>query len=303
MSDQVESQDAATIIASAFPRCRGMEVELLTEGWDFRAFEVGGEWIFRFPKHEASARKLEMELALLPGLTLHKEGADPPAPRIPTYELRGTHPDSGWSFGGYRKLPGHAVDAAAGTDRQRVARQLGAFLGRLHGYPIDAARLACAPEMLDPLDYWQNRALGELDTLSLDRTEAEDVRRFLECQRPAAFDGEMVLNHNDLFSDHILVDPSGDISAIIDWSDAVVSDPALDFAALSQWLGSNGVEQALASYSRPIDDHVLARSRYIATCLGVRNLVQGAIAGRPDWTRVGLATLRHVLGGNWSQMS
>ena len=103
MSEQAvlsrNSESVGRIIASTFPRLRGMPVEFLDEGWDFRAFEVGGEWVFRFPKHEGSVRKLKMELALLPKLNLLRKVTDSPSLRIPDYEHSGISPgDLGWPF-------------------------------------------------------------------------------------------------------------------------------------------------------------------------------------------------------------
>lgn len=274
-----------------------MAVEFLDEGWDFRAFEVGGKWIFRFPKHQGSVPKLEMELALLPGLNLLGEPADSASPRIPGYEYRGILPsDDGWPFGGYRKLPGVPAHAVENIDLQSVTKQLGLFLGRLHGYPIDSARRAGVPEMPDLVDYWHDRALTELEALSVDQVDTDEVRRFLEDHRPASFAGPMCLTHNDLYIEHVLLDPrSGNVSAIIDWSDAVIGDPAIDFSALYPWLGTSGVQSVLASYSRPIDDQVLARARYLVIGQSLRDITQGGEVARPEWTDRGVAALRRAL--------
>ena len=294
------NENAARLIASTFPRLRGMAVEFLDEGWDFRVFEVGGELVFRFPKHEGSASKLRMELALLPRLNCLREHADSPAPRIPDYDYRGVSPgDDGWPFGGYRKLPGVPAHAAENIDLQSVTKQLGVFLGWLHGYPIDSARRAGVPEMPDLVAYWHDRALTELAGLPVDQVDADEVQRFLEDRRPASFAGPMCLTHNDLYTEHVLLDPgSGNVSAIIDWSDAVIGDPVLDFAALYSWLGAKGVRSVLASYSRPVDDHVLARARYLAACRALRDIAQGRDAARPDWAEVGFVGLRHAMRGN-----
>ena len=277
-----------------------MTVEFLDEGWDFRVFEVGGKWVFRFPKHEKSVRKLEMELALLPGLNLLREQADSPLPRIPTYEYRGISPeDDGWPFGGYRKLPGVPAHTSENIDRQAVTKQLGVFLGRLHDYSIDSAQRAGVPKMPDLVDYWHDRALTELEILSVDQVDTDEVGRFLADHLPASFAGSMCLTHNDLYTEHILLDSaSGSVSAIIDWSDAVIGDPAIDFAALYPWLGTSGVQSVLTSYSRPIDDQLLARARYLAVGQSLRDITQGAEVARPEWTDRGLAALRRALRGN-----
>jgi aminoglycoside phosphotransferase (APT) family kinase protein len=296
----MNSKSAGKIIASAFPPLRGMPVEFLDEGWDFRAFEVGSEWVFRFPKHAGSLLKLEMELALLPQLNLQWEVTDSPSPRIPDYKYHGISPgDLAWPFGGYRKLPGIPGHARKEIDWQSVTRQLGSFLSWLHGYSIDSARRAGVPEMPDMVDFWHARSLAELETLSVDQVDTDEVRRFLEDHRPAAFAGPLCLTHNDLFVEHVLLHTgSGGVSAIIDWSDAVIGEPALDFGSLYSWLGARGVRDVLASYSRPIDDEVLARARYLAACRALRDIAQARDAARPDWAEIGFAGLRRALRGN-----
>jgi len=39
-----------------------------------------------------------------------------------------------------------------------------------------------------------------------------------------------VLVHGDFYAGHILVDKKGQITGIIDWSEAKVNDPSIDFA-------------------------------------------------------------------------
>jgi aminoglycoside phosphotransferase (APT) family kinase protein len=304
MSEQAvlsrNSESVERIINSAFPRMRGMPVEFLDEGWDFRVFEVGGEWVFRFPKHEGSVTKLKMELALLPKLNLLRKVTDSPSLRIPDYEYSGISPgDPDWPFGGYRKLPGIPGHASEEIDWPSVTRQLGSFLSWLHGCSIDSARQAGVPEMPDLVNYWHARSLAELETLSVNQVDNDEVRRFLEDHRPASFAGPTCLTHNDLFVEHVLLHPgSGGVSAIIDWGDAVIGEPAIDFAALYSWLGASNVQRLLASYSRPIDDQVLARARYLAACRALRDIAQGCDAARPDWAEVGFAGLRRALRGN-----
>lgn len=294
------SEGAGRIIGSAFPPLRGMPVEFLDEGWDFRVFELGGEWMFRFPKHQGSVLKLEMEFALLPQLNLLWEATDSPLLRIPDYEYSGVSPgDLGWPCGGYRKLPGIPAHAFEEFDWRSVTRQLGSFLSWLHGYSIDSARQVGVPEMPDLVDDWHAWSIAELETLSVDQVDTDEVHRFLEDHRPASFARRMCLTHNDLFVEHVLLHPgSRKVSAIIDWGDAVIGDPALDFAALYSWLGARGVRSVLASYSRPIDDQVLARARYLAACRALRDIAQGRDAARPDWAEVGFIGLRHALRGS-----
>ena len=267
-----------------------MHVELFGEGYDFRVFEVGPRWLFRFPKREACATKLIMECRLLPGL-----GKWVSLP-VPSYEYFGeSRESSGRPFAGYRKLPGIAGDVSETVDWHMVARQLGLFLDKLHTYPVDRAREAGVLEQSDLVAHWRDKAFEELNRNVNLNVDIHNLRRYLENDVPSLFEDAPRLVHNDLWAEHILVDlHSGGVSGIIDWGDVVIGDPAVDFAGLYTWCGESWLESVLESYPGTLDSEVISRARYLATCLAIHCITLGRELLRPRWIKVGQEALRLV---------
>ena len=266
-------------------------MDLLDEGWDFQVFEVDGRWLFRFPKREASVAKLNMERKLLSGLG---EWVSLP---VPNYEyFCESHESSSRPFAGYRKLPGVGGDTSKMVDRHEVARQLGAFLARLHTYPVDKAREAGVPEERDLVVHWRDKSREQLRRLDGLNVNLGFLHRYLENDTPASFEGAASLVHSDLWAEHILVDSrSGRVSGIIDWGDAVIGDPAIDFACLYAWYGESWLENVLAHYTGKLDAEVISRSRYLATCVAIHCITLGRDLGRVQWVEAGYAALQLVL--------
>ena len=290
IKDILTAERAKEIITAAFPRFRGMKVELLDEGWDFKIFEVDGGWLFLFPKREGSVTKLSMEYRLLPDLA---DWVSLPIPRHVYWA--GLHESLERPFAGYKKLPGIAGDISKTVDQHRIARQLGLFLTRLHAYPVDKAREAGVPERSDLVAYWRNKSRKQLNRIVDLNVDPSNLRRYLENDVPLSFEGASRLVHNDLFAEHILVDPrSGIMSGIIDWGDAVISDPAVDFAGLYSWYGEKWLEHVLAHYYRTPDTEIISRSRYLATCLAIHNITLGKDLGRSQWIKAGQEALRLI---------
>jgi len=266
-------------------------VELLDEGWDFQVFEIDAGWLFRFPKRETSAAKLNKERKLLSGLG---EWVSLP---IPSYEYFCESPESTIRpFAGYRKLPGTGADRAKMVDRHRAARQLGVFLTRLHTYPVEKARKAGVPEERDLVAHWRDKSREQLKRLNGLNVNLRSLSHYLENDMPVPFQGPPSLVHNDLWAEHVLVDTcTGGVSGVIDWGDALIGDPATDFACLYTWYGKHWVENVLAHYIGKLDAEVISRSRYLATCVAIHCISLGRDLGRVQWVETGCAALELVL--------
>lgn len=59
-----------------------------------------------------------------------------------------------------------------------------------------------------------------------------------------------VFVHGDLYAGHILSDEKGNISGIIDWSEAQVSDPSIDFAGHLTVFGEQSLRELIFGYER-----------------------------------------------------
>lgn len=82
-----------------------------------------------------------------------------------------------------------------------------------------------------------------------------------------------VLAHADLGAEHIL-EQAGDITGVIDWSDAAVTDPALDFARLYRDFGPRFLTQVVDAYGGlPEGDG--PRIVFFARCAALEDLAYG----------------------------
>jgi macrolide phosphotransferase len=54
--------------------------------------------------------------------------------------------------------------------------------------------------------------------------------------------------HGDLYAGHILSDAAGNISGIIDWSEARLSDPSIDFSGHLAVFGEHGLKELISEY-------------------------------------------------------
>jgi macrolide phosphotransferase len=134
---------------------------------------------------------------------------------------------------GYKKLPGETPewDSDPGA---AFARDLGAFMARLHRLPIDEARSAGVPDV----DSYK-RILGARRVvlpLLKTRLDSETFARIEAWWSSFATDDRMrtmrrTVCHHDLWHDNLLRSPDGHLSGVLDIAHVEISDPAHDFAA------------------------------------------------------------------------
>ncbi|MFF0342931.1 phosphotransferase [Kribbella sp. NPDC004875] len=196
------------------------------EGWDSHAW-IDGPWIHRSPRRPEVRPRLLAETTLLPWLAPQL-----PLP-VPTPEL---------TEDGVRHLllPGEPLSAGD----VETGRQLGVFLKALHA--VDTAEAVA-----------QGALEGET-AAALKAAELEEFRTRIVPLLPAdvrAAAGALLdrvaqvrtnLIHCDFGPDHILM-TDGQVTGIIDWTDAVIGDPALDLC----WT-LNGAPEAVAAGVREV---------------------------------------------------
>jgi aminoglycoside phosphotransferase (APT) family kinase protein len=265
---------AADLISAQFPDLTGQDVTLLATGWDNNAFVVGSRWLFRFPRREIALPGVRREIALLPALA-----ARLPRP-IPDPRFVGRpSPDYPWPFFGARLLAGGEL-ADSGLDlqaRTKAAAALGGFLHDLHdpglvpltehaGLPTDPMGRANPPLRAERA----REVLGRLADLGIWRTERDVLDLLDQASRAPAGGGEtssLVVTHGDLHIRHVLVDPSGAVTGVIDWGDLCLGDPAIDLSIA--YFGFAGPERAglLAAYDRPVGPARKLAARTLAISL------------------------------------
>src|SRR5262249_27737904 len=158
----IDASIVGRIVESQFPELTPVTAAYVGEGYDSIAFDVNGEWVFRFPKRADVEQQLQLELRVLPLL----------APRVrlplPSFRFQG-RPSTLFarSFAGYRKLPGVPGISVAFGDRlpPEIARQMGRFLSALHACPIELAAAEGVPRqsLRALVDELRHDALDDID--------------------------------------------------------------------------------------------------------------------------------------------
>jgi Ser/Thr protein kinase RdoA (MazF antagonist) len=76
--------------------------------------------------------------------------------------------------------------------------------------------------------------------------------------------------HHDLSPEHLLVDPgTGQLTGILDWTDAILGDAARDFVFLVAWQGWAYTEEVLRNYPLSVDSGFRDRLRFTSRFLSV----------------------------------
>jgi aminoglycoside phosphotransferase (APT) family kinase protein len=243
--------DTASLqIRQDFPYLTIERIVPLGEGLGNIAFEVNDAYVFRFPKTHVNILDLQRELLILPVVRTHST--------LPVPEPHFVPPDDGYV--GYRTLPGrilmNAPNHISANGCAAIGRQLGAFLSSIHGIPLAAfdssavkRESLCLEDCLaSARDDYANARRG------IPTRYVAAVERFLDAAPAAeAWSGASVFSHNDLGSEHILVQ-NGVVSGIIDWGDTAFTDPAYDFGLLYRDLGPAVLDASLKGYSRVLSD-------------------------------------------------
>jgi aminoglycoside phosphotransferase (APT) family kinase protein len=237
----------------------------LGAGLDNVAYEVNGELIVRVAR---DPRLVEREARLLAFL-----GPVSPLP-VPRPLFAG----EGCLV--YRKLPGTPLLDLPRVSPSSIVGVLGSFLAALHALPVaDMAELVDID--VQPLPEWLADALSLYPRVAA--TVPVMYRRLVESfldTAPPPSDFAPVFSHNDLGIEHVLVDPHGTVTGIIDWSDAAIVDPAYDFGLLYRDLGPFPLDPALA-----------ARAVFYARCGVLEDLAYGLDTGRRPYVDKSLAAL------------
>jgi aminoglycoside phosphotransferase (APT) family kinase protein len=288
----MDERTAGRLIDAQCAELAPARVVWLGEGCDSVAFAVNDEWVFRFPKSDATAEQFAIEARLLPSL----------APRLPLAVPRVVFegvpsPAFPRRFCGYRKLSGEpAIRVPRGSVRLgALVEPLARFLSALHAVPIDVACAAGVPRhaLRDVLDDVRADALSDLERVrEVDAAAPIDQWRAFLDALPPVVDSPAVLVHNDLAAEHLLFDhAAGTITGVIDWSDVAVSDPIVDFAGLVHWGGERFAHAVLSSYEPSIDPQALMTARYLAACRGAMDVAFGLDFNRPEYVSAGLHAL------------
>src|SRR5438093_7700023 len=179
-----------------------------------------------------------------------------------------------------RRIAGAPVDADATGS---VGAQLGIFLKALHSFPVDEARTLGVREEQRAVDIERFRTLV---LPLLDRSERQVAERLLAEHGRAQFEPTLV--HADLGPEHILV-ARGQITGVIDWTDACIGDAAIDLAWPLHGASAQFAKAVTVAYG--VDD-TLARRALVFHALGPWHEVVHGLRNDRRWVESGLAGVR-----------
>jgi aminoglycoside phosphotransferase (APT) family kinase protein len=181
------------------------------------------------------------------------------------------------------------------------APTLGRFLSALHAFPADQARRLGVPHHdIDALlDECRIEALEDFHLVRDVAPEAPHEAWLAWLSAPPALQrtsrpipSTTVMLHNDLAAEHVLCDPeTGVPTGVIDWSDMALGDPAVDFAGLFHSGGDRFAKAVLGHYDGHVDEHGLARARFLAACRGVGDVRFGLDLNRREYLAAGIRAL------------
>ena len=271
----VDQALAARLIHGQFPELE--RVERLGEGWDYTAFRVDQDFVFRFPRREVVLPGMEREIATLPRLQL------PVAIPKPLFagEPKLGYP---WRFYGARYIPGSEPLEVTDDVRRRVSLDLARTLRVLHAHnaadlPEDANRRADMTRRVP----WAREALAELEV------DAEHILAPAEKLGPRPDAG--VLCHGDLHIRQLLVGDA--LNGIIDWVDVCRADPGIDLSLLWSFVPRDMFDTFLSEYG-PVTEESLLLARVLALGLNATLANYARDVGNAALARAALEGVRRA---------
>ena len=274
------------LVASQFPQWADLPVRPVdADGWDNATFRLGDHLSVRLPSSQAYVEQVDKEHRWLPILA-----SQLPLP-IPEPLAKGK-PGCGfprpWSV--YRWIDGRTAAAGPITDLSQFAGDLAGFLAAL--YKVDPAS--------GPLPgthnffrggspaYYEAETRAALDALHghIDTDLAAEV---WQAALAAPWEGPPVWFHGDAQPGNLLLDPSGRLSAVIDFGTSGIGDPACDTTIA--WTFLSGDSQRVFKERLPVDEATWTRGRGWAIWKAMIVLV-----GELDTDPGGAAFTKDVIG-------
>lgn len=278
-STDAEGSAELESITAAFPELSWHRARRITAGWDHVVVMLDDAYVFRFPQRLPYTEKLALEAAVLAHL----------APRLPVAVPRYDRAAADFSFAGYPLVPGSPLTPGVLHSLRPAAAE--AVLNRLAGF-LTALHTAAAETPLDRLpaadpvqDRKEVRRAADLHLPAVLRHgELADVGRILDAvdALPGIAAAPAVPLHNDLYSQHLLLDGDSGRLGVIDFSDMCLGDPAADFARLHEY-GTDVVAAVYSRYDGPRDPQLLDRARIYWRWFSVYMLTDYFEDGRSSW--------------------
>ena len=176
-----------------------------------------------------------------------------------------------------------------GAARERLARDLGAFLSALHAVPPSAARRLG----VSGADLWRSRYVPLIEECRpcLGAAVARDLATLVGQFEAIRANAPQLLVHGDISGTHILVNADGRISGVIDFGDARLGDPALDFAGVLNDWSRSFLARVLTHYAPEVTSGTLRRAECFIALAPLYAVRQAARSGDRQALRAAVGQL------------
>ena len=234
------------------------EPSLVSHGAENTTYAVGDYIVRCSADREAVSREVELLNALAQATSIPT-----PVPELHESEL-GTF--------AYRRLRGTSLIHRRQRDSKGIQQ---ALIDALTAFrkSLPASRL---PTDRYPNEEWHDDAVQTYRSVHrhLSINQARLVRAFLD-HSPPATRSVTLAQHNDLGAEHILVDDHGNVTGIIDWTDAALSDPARDMGSIYRDLGPDAAFSVAEALNGPLTEDEVSRIRFHARCRWLEDVAFG----------------------------
>jgi aminoglycoside 2''-phosphotransferase len=245
--------------------------------FDYDVIIANKDLVFRFPRTEATRKKLEHEIAFLKFL----------APRVKAHLPQYTFFSTQGDFAGYKIIRGEIFEPGVFAqlpepDQVLVVDQLVAFINTLHSIDLrdfETFRPRRREDFIDTEMRIKDALEQKLFSLLSDE-EVQNIRAFYtKAEKALTHIPNLVATHGDLCAYNVVWDSNAKQLGIIDFTDILIGDPAKDFEAFFEF-GDAFVQRAYASYRGPKDDNFLQRAENYYRIHAVYTLLSTQLGAR-----------------------
>jgi aminoglycoside phosphotransferase (APT) family kinase protein len=234
------------------------------QGDEHRVIEINSTWIFRLPKSLDVCKHVSVEVQLLKAL---ENKITLPIPKVVYYSK------DDYIFG-YKKIPGvplfrEIYMQLTPAEKKQFANDFAQFLCELHtriplvaarniAVPFTTIRLTDADWPLKPAEL-QHKLSPKIEP-SLQATFNTFIKEY---QRIVQSSQPVMVVHNDLHSDNILIDPKTKrLSGIIDFTSAAIDTAYHDFRYL-HLIDMKLVALTVQAYNQKTGENLTVRNAYV----------------------------------------
>ena len=252
----ITAELVSRLVATQFPQWAGLPVRPVdADGWDNATFRLGERMSVRLPSSQAYVEQIDKEHRWLPVL----------APQLPLpvpQPLAKGEPGCGfpWPWSVYRWIDGQTAETGTVANLPEFAADLAGFLASLYkldpaGGPLPGTHNFFRGGSPAHYDAETRAALAALHA----HIDTELAAEVWEAALAASWDGPPVWFHGDAQPGNLLLDSTGQLSAVIDFGTSGIGDPACDTTIA--WTFLSGESQRVFKQQLPADEATWTRGR------------------------------------------